>query len=87
MAEPLRTYQPIWKKLKSQPGVPVALQVHQPRLAARIRKGVIMEKYRDVGFKVINELEVCTLKIQYDPKKHQLTFTLMPKYGLVAVES
>lgn len=81
-----RIYEPIWLKLKSSPSMTLCVQVNNPRLANRIKRGVIKEKYKDVGFKVINELDYIWLEVEYDLERQVLTFKLRQRLGLEEVK-
>lgn len=84
---PLRTYEPIWQKLKRAQSMSLSVTVHNPKLANRIKRGVIKEKYKDDGFKVINEHDYLWLEIKFDRVENKLTFTLRQRYGLEEVKS
>ena len=51
-----------------------------------MKKAVIKEKWLDDGFKIMNELEKCTLQIVYDKSKQLLTFKLVQRFGIVDVK-
>lgn len=76
-------YQAVWARLKAEPDKPVVLQIHQPKLMPRVKKGVIRAKHKDVGFKLLNELEYCWLEFEWDVGKNQLRIELKRRYGLV----
>lgn len=77
-----RMYQAIWEKIKKKQRA--VLEVH-PSNVARVKKAVMKEKYKDVGFKILNEDDMCRLVIEYDAEKRQLVFELKQKYGIDGV--
>ena len=59
-AKASRTYSPIWNTIKRKKLC--IIEVH-PAIAARVRKGVISEKYKDTSFKFVNDNDEVYLKI------------------------
>lgn len=74
-----RKYYPVWKKLKEKKEC--MLSAH-PLLFARIIKGVIKEKDRDVAFKIANDFDSLYLKVERDADKHIIKFKLKQRIGL-----
>lgn len=74
-----RKYHPIWLKLKQEK---VCIVSAHPILFQRIIKGVINEKDKDLAFKVANDLDYLSLKIDKDVKKHLITFRLRQRVGI-----
>lgn len=78
-----RKYQQIWERIKDKSAC--SIQVH-PKLAARVKKGVIKEKSNDLGFKVLNDNDYCFLKISYDKEKQVMKFKLKQRIGIEEVK-
>lgn len=79
----LRTYEPIWQKLK-QPPYKVALEVH-PALVQRVKKAVSKEKYGDFGFKELNghaDEDHFYLMFDYTITSQTLVITLVNRFGI-----
>lgn len=74
-----RKYSPIWERLKAK-GKAV-LECNALGFKT-IKKGVIKEKDKDIGFKVANDKENFRLKITYDPATQRATFILKATFGL-----
>lgn len=79
-----RKYKVIWDKLK-QKGT-CTVEVHTA-LVARVRKAVVKEKWRDMGFKLINDhddfyLDIEVLKVETDPALARIVFTLRQRIGI-----
>ena len=80
-----RKYEAIWKQLKNNPSATCVIKVVHPAAVQRIKKGVIKEKWRDEGFKVLNDIEHLFLKIEFDQNSLTLSFTLKSKFNLTEV--
>jgi len=76
----LRTYEPIWLRIRAREKCVV--KVENEVIAGRVKRMVIKEKWRDEGFKLMQEVERFTLDISYDAEKKELTFTLRSRLGL-----
>lgn len=81
---PERTYKPLWDRVKKREVVTV--ECH-PLLVERVRKAVIQEKWRDDGFKLLNESERIYLQFTYDKDKQHLTVLIKTRFGLDRIRS
>lgn len=84
---PLRAYEPIWQRLKRSRTQSIEVLINNPRLVNRIKRGVIKEKYKDDGFKIINERDYLWLEIRYDVDNKKMKFTLRQRHGIEEVKS
>ena len=75
----LRTYEPIWLRIKSKE---VCVIKCKPTAVRYIKKGVIQEKWRDDGFKLIFEVEKLWLHFEYSDQTEELKIELRSKFGL-----
>jgi len=72
----IRKYAPIWLELKTKLKVAVAAP---PPMHERIIKGVMKEKDKDLGFKLMASEENRWYKIEYTKNQSKLTFVLKNK--------
>ena len=83
---PPRKYLVIWNKIKNNEVCKI--ECH-PNSVRTIKTGVIKEKHRDEGFKILNEVERFFLDISIEdiPGKNvmEITFRLKSKFGLASV--
>lgn len=79
----MRQYQEIWERLKRDKKV--TLSVH-PQLVRRVKKAVMKEKEKDLGFKVLNDHDFFRLEIEYFPELEKLKFILKQKFGIEGVK-
>lgn len=70
-----RKYKVIWDRIKANKNNAITLEV-KPSLVARVKKAVIKEKNMDLAFKVLNDHDNFSLKIEYDKDKERLRFKL-----------
>lgn len=75
MTRPLRTYQPAWIQLKSDPTNPLKI-VAEPRLHKRIYKAVIKEKWMDEVFHLECSFKRVTTKLSSSSTGNILTINL-----------
>lgn len=75
MPRPDRMYKVVWDRIKANKNNTVTLEV-EPVLVARVKKAVIKEKNMDLAFKVMNDHDNFSLKIEYNKEKKQLHFKL-----------
>lgn len=75
----LRTYEPVWLRLKARE---VCVLKCKPTAVRFIKKGVIKEKWRDDGFKILFEVERLWLSFEYSEEKEELRIELRSKFGL-----
>lgn len=75
-------YLPIWEKIKRTKNCTIEVE---PKLAPRVKKAVIKEKHKDLGFKVLNDNDYLFLNISYDPAKKRMKFVLKQRIGLEEV--
>lgn len=76
-------YAVIWDTIKKKKKCTIEVE---PKLAARVKKAVIKEKYNDLGFKVLNDNDYLFLSISYDPIKKRMKFLLKQRVGLEEVK-
>lgn len=76
----MRKYEQIWQQIKKRDKCVV--QIVHPALVERVKKGVIKEKDRDLGFKVMNDVEPFRLEIAYDRETQQMSFKLTQRLGM-----
>lgn len=81
--KPSRAYESIWKQLKKRQTC--VLEVIDPIFVTRIKKMIIKEKCRDLGFKVINEVDRYVLKFSWSQESKELTIKLVSRYGLTDI--
>jgi hypothetical protein len=74
-------YIKIWQQLKRDDTVTVLIP--HSSMVQRVKTGVILAKNRDLGFKVMNEVEPLRLKISYNEETQRLTFRLVQRLGMV----
>lgn len=74
-----RKYQPIWDRIKQNGSCTVEVE---PFILARVKKAIIKEKNKDVGFKVLNTHDNFFLEFEYDKEKKRLKTTLKQTIGL-----
>jgi hypothetical protein len=77
-----RTYEPIWQRIKKRGRAIIACAPEDYR---KIKKAVIKEKHKDLGFKLLNDHDYFFLKITYDNEKRQATFILRESVGVEGV--
>lgn len=77
----MRLYQPVWEELKVKDKVTIL--VSNPRHAQKIKRMIIKEKDQDIVFKVANEDDRFTLKIDYDKETGVMTFYLRQWLGIM----
>lgn len=75
----MRKYQPVWERLKKLGSCTLEVP---PSFVARVKKAIIREKHRDLGFKTINDDDVYRLTISYDISTKRLRFDLKARFGL-----
>lgn len=78
-----RKYQDIWELVKRKKKA--TIECH-PIMFPTVRKGVIKEKFNDIGFKVLNDHDKFSLEISYDREKQRAVFTLKQMLGLEGVK-
>lgn len=76
----MRKYEPIWDALKRQDTVEV--QVAHPVLVRRIKKAVIKEKYNDLAFRLLNEMQEYRLEFSFNKQTGVMKLELKQLYGL-----
>lgn len=76
----MRKYQPLWERIKKNDFCVV--EVKHPVFVRTIKEGVMKEKNKDLGFKVMNDTEPFRLKIVYDAETRRITFTLTQRLGM-----
>lgn len=79
-----RKYQDIWERVKTVRSCTVRVE---PFLLARVKKAVIKEKNRDLGFKMLNDHDNFFLEFSYDREKKYLTTKLTQTLGLQGVKT
>lgn len=80
-----RKYAAIWQQLKRDDYCYVSIM--HPALVQRVKAGVIKEKNKDVGFKLLNDNgETFRLKITYNSELGQMYFCLVQRYGIAEKE-
>lgn len=79
-ANPLRTYQGIWLKLRSEQRV--VIELVDKVFYTRVKKMIIKEKCLDEGFKLINEVEKFRLSFSWNEEKKEMTVVLASKFGV-----
>lgn len=80
----MRQYQPIWEAIKKRGKA--TLEVH-PALFERVKKAVIKEKWRDLGFKLINDHDTFFLTFSFtlnekNPQKSRMVIELKQTLGI-----
>lgn len=70
---PKRKYEAVWERLKNRE---TCVLVVEPFMVPRVKKAVIKEKHKDLGFKLLNPHDNFTLSIEYKVKEKQLKFVL-----------
>lgn len=78
-----RKYQDIWERIKKNKRA--MIECH-PMFFQTVRKGVIKEKFNDIGFKVLNDHDRFSLEITFDREKQRAVFELKQKLGLEGVK-
>jgi hypothetical protein len=78
-------YQPIWLALLERGEV--TLEVDPGLPLQRVKKGVITAKYKDMGFKMLNEEIAPRLQCEIDEEKRLIKFKLRPRFGFVEYET
>lgn len=82
-----RKYQIIWERIKKDGKC--TIEVH-PALQARVKKAIKMEKYKDLGFKCLNDHDYFFLKMKHPvvngvEVKERLECVLKQHFGLEGV--
>jgi hypothetical protein len=74
----MRKYEPIWNRLKSKDttGKHIVVVGAPEPMHSRIIKGVLKEKNKDLGFKLLASEEGRWFRIEYASDKARLTITM-----------
>ncbi len=75
----MRLYTPVWEQLKKLRFLKVS--VH-PAQYNTVRKGVIQEKWKDAGFRLVNPNDTYRLIITYDESTQIMSLELRARCGL-----
>lgn len=78
-----RKYQSVWERLKSKQKVTLEVM---PAMVARVKKAIIKEKHKDVGFKVMNDHDNFFLDFSYAKETQRLVVKLKQTLGLEGVK-
>jgi hypothetical protein len=79
-ARTLRVYEGVWQQLRLTQEI--VLEVIDVGFVPRIKKAISKEKYMDVGFNLINEIESYKLYFYWSEEKKELRIELRSKFGL-----
>lgn len=83
----LRTYEAVWRELKNSKNHTAVLQIAHPFFVPRIKRMISKEKHMDLGFNILNELEKCVLKFEWNEERKELTIRLVGRFGIVDIKS
>lgn len=77
-------YREAWILLKKRKKLTLEVEAI---LVPRVKKAIIKEKHKDLGFKVLNDNDYLFLDISYDPAKKHLAFKLRQRIGIEEIKS
>ena len=82
-----RTYEVIWRQLRYSPTHVCVLRLADAAFLPRVKRMISKEKDRDIGFKLINEVERQHLKFTWNQEKKELKVELTNRFGIVEIVS